>query len=225
MLPQHILSQLEGVESREHALQTIANGGFRASDVIPVITPHLGDEDDLVRNCALECFFMYGDSSHASTVLVLLNDPWEVTRITCIECLVEWECYEFCDQYWEIANNDSSELVRGYAISALGDCECGDLEEKLLSLLKRNQTTLEILKTKFELFWHTGDDQHLIYIQLGLQNIEYLVRCNAARMITTIGLAQSDFPAEKLLTEARQEEKSKAVLSAIDEGLKDLATT
>ncbi len=159
--------------TRERGVAALPKG--RAS--IRAVTRFLDDADAFVRNAALERLLEW-DAKHSLTiVLPKLRDPFDIARITALECVAYWGRSAH-RRFVEPLLGDSSPSVRAYAAWALAELGSDNLLPKLQARLGCERHPVPRAALHEALFRLTGDDRHL----------EALVRASLLRIIEQLAL-------------------------------------
>lgn len=173
---------------------------------------------------------LVNDETPESTAVLLsmAEDGDELVRVNAIDSLCNCQDTEVMKRLMDIAQKDSSDLVRSYAVLSAVDiaksrneCDNTDIVLFLKQVLKRESDT-GIQLACYRGLYLLDDKNYLTQLEMGLLDADYRNRCAAVHILSEIVDGNNFGQIKNILLKARKTEKIYAVTDAIDHVLSDM---
>ena len=167
----------QDARTRERGVAALPKG----SASIRAIRRLVAGSDGFVRNAALERLLEWDAADALPIVLSRLRDPFDIARITALECVAYWGTDAHRRQVIPLLT-DSSPTVRAYAGWALGELGSKNLLSKLQRRLRSERHPIP--RALHEVLFRLRDDErHLKALVRALSAVNHRAACFAARSL------------------------------------------
>lgn len=191
-----------------------------ASRAMSFLAPLLQDSCGEVRLRAVEAAGNLRLRQLVRLVLQLLSDKDWLVRATAAETLGSLATREACEPLSQLLR-DNHPLVRGNAAEALAELRCPELAVRLRKLMLHEPSRAARLRFHVALA-RLGLRNHFFEVVKALESNDYLLRCTAVHALVDITRARDVPQVERALSRRLTDEPTKAVASAIRDGLRRL---
>ncbi len=160
----------------------------------------------------------------STVVLPKLRDPFDIARITALECVAYWGRSAH-RRFVEPLLADSSPSVRAYAAWALGELGSDNLLPKLQARLGCERHPIPRAALHEALFRLTGDDRHLEALVRALSAANHRAACFAARSLGNCVDVETRARIVEALRDAARRDRRLAVRETAEKVLQGIAST